>query len=45
MDNKKPTQQYLNLADVIILVLGSDQKIRLINQKGCEIRRRNSSRP
>lgn len=37
MNNSESIKRYLNLADVIILVLGSDQKIHLINQKGCEI--------
>jgi len=37
MNNSKSIKKYLNLADVFILVLGSDQKIHLINQKGCEI--------
>ena len=37
MNNSESIKTYLNLADVIILVLGSDQKIHLINQKGCEI--------
>ena len=37
MNNSESIKKYLNLADVIILVLGSDQKVRLINQKGCEI--------
>jgi len=37
MNNTDSIKKYLNLADVIILVLGSDQKIHLINRKGCEI--------
>jgi PAS domain S-box-containing protein len=37
MNNNESIKKYLNLADVIILVLGSDQKVHLINQKGCEI--------
>lgn len=37
MNNSESIKSYLNLADVIILVLGSDQRIHLINQKGCEI--------
>jgi len=30
-------QQYLNVAGVMLLALGADQKVALINRKGCEI--------
>lgn len=30
-------QKYLDVVDEIVLVLGSDQKVQLINQKGCDI--------
>jgi PAS domain S-box-containing protein len=30
-------QRYLDVAGTIILVIGSDQRVRLINKKGCEL--------
>jgi len=30
-------QEYFDIAGVILLVLGTDRKVRLINRKGCEI--------
>jgi PAS domain S-box-containing protein len=34
---KEQAQLYLNLADVIMVALDTDQKITLINRKGCEV--------
>ncbi len=34
---KQMTDKFLSVARAIILVIGSDKKIRLINKKGCEI--------
>jgi len=36
-NEKNKVQNYLDAAEVIILVLDTDQKVRLINRKGCEI--------
>jgi PAS domain S-box-containing protein len=36
MKNTKAIKRYLDLADVIILVVGADERVRLINRKGCE---------
>jgi two-component system sensor kinase FixL len=33
----KAVKEYLDRADVFILVLGNDQKVKLVNQKGCQI--------
>ena len=34
---KEKARMYLDVAGVIIIVIGRDQKIRMINKKGCEI--------
>jgi PAS domain S-box-containing protein len=34
---KEQVQQYLDLAPVVFLLIDTDQKVRLINQKGCEV--------
>jgi len=34
---KEKAQKYLDVAGVIIVALNADQKVQLINQKGCEI--------
>ncbi|MEF8874283.1 MAG: MEDS domain-containing protein [Candidatus Thermoplasmatota archaeon] len=34
---KKRAQKYLDIADVIIVVINKDQKVEEINQRGCEI--------
>jgi len=34
---KEKAQQYLDIAEVIMLVLNTDQTVTLINKKGCEI--------
>ena len=39
---KEKAQQYLDIAEVIILVLNTDQTVALINKKGCEILGRTS---
>jgi PAS domain S-box-containing protein len=36
-EERDRAQQYLDVVGVIILVIGADQKVRLINKKGCEI--------
>ena len=36
-DDRDKAQKYLDIAGVIIVVIGSDKKIILINKKGCEI--------
>lgn len=36
MNNSQAIKRYLDQADVIILVLGADERVRLINRKGCE---------
>ena len=34
---KENAQRYLDVAGVIMLIIGADQRIRLINRKGCEL--------
>lgn len=34
---RKMLQNYLDIAGVILLVIGNDRKIKLINRKGCEV--------
>jgi PAS domain S-box-containing protein len=34
---KNRVQTYLDIAGVLLLVIGSDEKVKLINRKGCEI--------
>jgi PAS domain S-box-containing protein len=36
-ERRDRAQSYLDVAGVILLVIGSDQKVRLINRKGCEV--------
>jgi PAS domain S-box-containing protein len=36
-EERDRTQSYLDVAGVILLVIDSDQRVRLINKKGCEI--------
>jgi PAS domain S-box-containing protein len=36
-EEKNRAQKYLDVADVMLVVLGVDQKVSLINKKGCEI--------
>jgi len=36
-DERNKAQKYLDVAQVIIVVLDADQKVTLINKKGCEI--------
>ena len=38
-EERDKTQRYLDIAGVIFLVLGVDQKVKLINKKGCEVLR------
>lgn len=37
LEEKERTQKYLDLVEVLILVLDLDGKIQMINQKGCEV--------
>ena len=37
MREKEKAQQYLDIAGTMIIVIGADQKIQLINKKGLEI--------
>ncbi|NHK32372.1 MAG: PAS domain S-box protein [Asgard group archaeon] len=37
LEEKERTQRYLDLVEVLILVLDLDGKIQMINQKGCDI--------
>jgi len=37
MKEREWAQKYLDIAGVMLLVIGADQKVRLINKKGCEI--------
>ncbi len=37
MKDTKTLKQYLDQADVIILALDTEQRVKLINQKGCEV--------
>ena len=34
---KQQIQQYLDLAPVVFLLIGTNQRVQLINQKGCEV--------
>jgi len=34
---KNKAQQYLDIAGVITVIIGADQKVELVNKKGCEI--------
>jgi PAS domain S-box-containing protein/putative nucleotidyltransferase with HDIG domain len=34
---KEKAQQYLDIAAVMLVVIGSDYKVRMINRKGCEL--------
>ncbi|MGI9543134.1 MAG: PAS domain-containing sensor histidine kinase, partial [Cyclobacteriaceae bacterium] len=34
---KETTQTYLDIAEVIFVIIGTDQNIRMINKRGCEI--------
>jgi PAS domain S-box-containing protein len=34
---KNKAQQYLDIAGVILVAIGADQRVTLINQKGCEV--------
>jgi len=36
-EERDKAQRYLDIAGVILLVLGADQKVKLINKKGCEV--------
>lgn len=36
-EERNRAQAYLDMAGVIFLVIGPDQKVRLINRKGCEV--------
>lgn len=36
-EERDRAQNYLDIAGVIFLVIGADQKVKLINKKGCEI--------
>jgi len=36
-EERDRAQKYLDVVGVIILIVGADQKVRLINKKGCEI--------
>ncbi|MBN1227934.1 MAG: PAS domain S-box protein, partial [Deltaproteobacteria bacterium] len=36
-EEHKKVKQYLNIAGVMIVVIDADQKVRLINKKGCEV--------
>jgi PAS domain S-box-containing protein len=36
-EEKNRIQSYLDIAGVILVVIGADQKVNLINKKGCEI--------
>jgi PAS domain S-box-containing protein len=36
-EERDRAQNYLNIAGVMIVVIGSDHRVRLINRKGCEI--------
>ncbi len=36
-DERKKAQKYLDVAEVILVVIDADQKVSLINKKGCEI--------
>jgi PAS domain S-box-containing protein len=35
--NHAETQNYLDIANVIFVIINPDQTIRLINKKGCEV--------
>jgi PAS domain S-box-containing protein len=37
LSERDKAQRYLDIAGVMMLILGADQKIKLINDKGCEI--------
>jgi PAS domain S-box-containing protein len=36
-DEKEKAQRYLDIAGVIMMVIGSDQNVKHINKKGCEV--------
>jgi len=36
-EQKERAQQYLDMAGVMLLVIGADQRVQLINKKGCEL--------
>lgn len=36
-EERDRAQSYLNVAGVMLVVIGADQKVRLINKKGCEV--------
>ena len=38
-EERDKAQKYLDIAGVIFIVLGADQKVKLINKKGCEVLR------
>jgi len=38
-EERDKAQRYLDIAGVIFIVLGADQKVKLINKKGCEVLR------
>jgi PAS domain S-box-containing protein/putative nucleotidyltransferase with HDIG domain len=37
LEEKEKAQRYLDIAGVMLVVIGSDYKVRMVNRKGCEL--------